>query len=182
MQPAIFYASDVQNNVIVEIKTDGTASVFAGSGAKSSVDGKGVAASFANPVGLAIDASGNLFVVDEYSNEIRKITPDGTVTTIAGNGSKGAQDGKGSAATFNDPTGVVVDASGNLYIGDFNNATIRKITPNGTVTTIAGNGKNGLVDGVGTASQFLAPQDLVIDSSGNIYVADGLAVRKIVFQ
>lgn len=176
------YASDVQGCIIIKIATDGTVTNFAGSGTKSSIDGKGTAASFNMPVGLAVDGQGNIFVVDEGSNEIRKVTPDGTVTTIAGNGSRGAQDGKGSAATFDDPTGVVVDASGNLYIGDFNNAIIRKITPDGTVSTIAGNRKSGLVDGIGTASQFLLPQDLAIDNSGNIYVADGWAVRKITFQ
>jgi len=176
------YASDVQNNVIVEIKPDGTSSIFAGSGTKTSVDGKGTAASFASPVGLAIDASGNLYVVDEYSNKIRKITPDGTVTTIAGTGSKGAADGKGSLASFNDPTGVIVDATGILYIGDFNNYRIRKITPDGTVSTIAGSSTEGFTDGIGIEATFGDPQGLVFDTLGNIYVADALAVRKITFQ
>ena len=175
------YASDVEQSVIVKISTDGTAVIFAGNGAGagSSVDGKGTAASFAEPTGLAMDASGNLFVVDAASDEIRKVTPDGTVTTIAGSGLNGAVDGKGSAASFYDPTGVVVDASGNLYIGDYGNYKIRKITPDGTVSTIAGSGVEGYADGIGIKATFGGPEDLTLDASGNLYVADYYNVRKI---
>ena len=176
------YASDLAHNIILEIKPDGTSGVFAGSGAKSSTDGKGTAASFNQPVGLAIDASGNIFVADQGSDEIRKVAPDGTVITIAGNGSKGAVNATGTNASFFNPAGVAVDATGNLYIGDSGNYLIRKITPDGSASTLAGSGTAGALDGLGTAASFYGPQGLAIDASGNIFVADGRVIRKITFQ
>lgn len=178
------YAADEANNTIVKI-VGGVASIFAGSGTAGKADGQGTSASFNGPVGIAIDqASRSLYVVDERSNLVRKITKDGAVTTIAGSGTAGKADGKGALASFNNPTGIAVDGSGNLYIGDYGNNAIRKITPDGTVSTIAGNGVAGFADGPALNASFNNPQDLVVDASGNIYVADSgnNRIRKISMQ
>jgi len=176
------YASDIQNNVILKITPSGTSSIFAGSGIAGSANGTGTLASFNQPDGLGIDAAGNIYSADEGSNLIRKITPAGVVTTVAGNGTQGDADGSAGTSSFSSPTGVAVDATGNLYIGDFGNNKIRKITPDGTVSTLAGSGVLGYSDGVGTAATFVSPNDLCIDKSGNIYVANGRDVRKITME
>ena len=149
-------------------------------------DGTNGNALFNGPAGVAVDGQGNLYVADQISCTIRKITPIGTnwvVTAIAGsanqiNGNR-VQDGTNSQALFNWPTGIVVDPSGNLFVADqFNNA-IRKVTPmpgttNWVVTTIAGQGPNtnGAVDGTNTAAQFNAPSGIAMDANGNLFVAD----------
>jgi len=108
-------------------------------GASGSADGTGSAARFNQPAGVATDSSGNVYVADHDNHTIRKITPAGAVTTLAGlAGIPGSADAMGSAARFRQPTGVATDSSGNVYVGDFNNHTIRKITPAGAVTTLAG--------------------------------------------
>ena len=104
-------------------------SKLAGSGAFGSANGTGSAASFNNPAGVAVDASGNVYVADTFNHQIRKITPAGVVSTLAGSTTPGSADGTGSAASFNNPVGVAVDASGNVYVADFDNNVIRKITP-----------------------------------------------------
>jgi sugar lactone lactonase YvrE len=146
-----------------------------------SADGKGAAASFNQPNGLTTDAAGNVYVADEGNNLIRKITPDGTVSTLAGSGQSGHADGTGSAASFGKPAGVAVDASGNIYVADSFNYLIRKVTPSGVVSTIAGNSSNQPANGQGTAASFSRPLDVAVDGSGNIFVADQGAgqIRKI---
>ena len=178
-----FYIADANNNVIRKVTSGGTASTFAGSGATGSTDGTGAGASFNGPYDVAIDANGNLFVADQYNNTIRKITPAGVVTTFAGSGAPGATDGTGTAASFNLPEGLAFDSNGNLFVADMNNNTIRKITADGKVTTIAGSGQIGTGDGLGTTATFAYPSDLTIDSVGNIYVADGsYIIRKLTLQ
>lgn len=155
-----------------------TVSKFAG-GVQGFADGLGSTAKFKNPWGIAVDAIGNLYVADSANNRIRKITPDGLVSTLAG-GNLGFADGIGSEALFKYPTGVAVDANGNVFVADMQNNAIRKITPNGTVTTIAG-GTFGNADGIGILAQFSAPYGIAIDNNGSIYIADreNSRIRKI---
>jgi len=155
-----------------------TVSTFAGNNDRKSVDGNGTAASFSDPYALATDRSGNVYVADEADNVIRKITPVGVVTTLAGSGKAGSSNGIGAAASFRSPSGLVADASGNVYVSDPGNFQIRKITPEGNVTTIAGSGVLGRDDGTGTAASFYDPGAMAIDASGNLFVLDQ-SIRKI---
>ncbi|MDB4921260.1 MBG domain-containing protein [Mucilaginibacter sp.] len=175
------YVSEYGGNVIRKITPTAVVTTFAGSGAAGSADGTGIAATFKNPYNIAIDVSGNLYVADNGNNKIRKVTPEGIVSTLAGNGMGGADNGTGAAATFLTPRGVVADAAGNVYVGDSGNNLIRKITAAGVVTTFAGSGTAGSANGTGTAASFYNPMGLAIDKAGNIYVADsfGGSIRKI---
>lgn len=149
---------------------------------RGNVDGVGTSAGIDYPYGTAVDSSGNVYVADSGNHSIRKITPAGVVTTIAGTGSAGSSDGTGTAASFNWPADVGVDSSGNVYVADQNNNTIRKITPAGVVTTFAGSASaSGATDGTGTAARFSCPQGLTVDSTGNVFVADSCnnTIRKI---
>jgi len=123
---------------------------------------------------VATDGSGNIYVADSLNNTIRKVTPAGVVTTLAGlAGRSGHTDGTGSAARFDGPEGVATDIEGNVYVADTNNATIRKITPAGVVTTLAGLAQDkGGSDGIGIAARFNQPTGVATDQSGNVYVAD----------
>jgi sugar lactone lactonase YvrE len=142
-------------------------------------DGPGEFAQFWNPNGICADAQGNLFVADKSNNRIRKITPSGEVSTIAGS-TEGYQDGVGTNAKFNFPQGICIDALGNLYVTELFNFKIRKITADGTVSTIAGS-TQGFADGTGTAAQFSWLGDICIDPLGNLFVADAgnNKIRKI---
>jgi streptogramin lyase len=131
------YVADNGNNLIRKITPAGVVSTLAGSGTAGSANGTGIAASFNSPFGVAVDAAGNVYVADSGNNQIRKITPGGVVTTFAGSGARGASNGTGTASSFNTPSGVAVDANGNVYVADENNNQIRKITAAGIVTTIA---------------------------------------------
>ena len=157
----------------------GDINTLAGSGAKGFADGTGAAAQFNEPVGVALDGGGNLYVADASNDRIRKITAGGVVTTLAGS-TRGFADGAGTAARFNFPLGVALDGDGNLYVADTNNERIRKITAGGVVTTLAGSTR-GFADGAGTAAQFNFPYDVALDGSGNVYVADRFnhRIRKI---
>jgi streptogramin lyase len=154
---------------------------FAGSGSTSATNGPGASAGFNQPYGLATDAAGNIYVADEFHNMIREITPAGVVSTIAGSGAIGAANGPGNSATFNEPTGVAVDNAGNIYVADYGNNLIRKITAAGVVSTLAGNGIVGYADGIGRAVMFSSPFDLVVDANGNLYITDtyNFRIRKI---
>jgi hypothetical protein len=179
-----FYVADTGNQVIRKIAPDLTVTYLAGAvGQIGSVDGSGTAARFAYPWGIAVDASGNVFVADSGNHTIRKITPSGFVTTLAGlAGQAGSADGSGSAARFNNPSSIALDASGNLWVTDYLNCTLRKVTSAGVVTTVAGApGQYGSADGVGSAARFSFPDGLALDEMGNIYVVDtnNHAIRKV---
>ncbi|MEB0136430.1 NHL repeat-containing protein [Actimicrobium sp. CCC2.4] len=146
------------------------------------VNGSGAKARFGSLQGVTSDASGNWYVVDTPHHMIRKITPAGVVSQLAGNGKPGGVDGTGAAASFNYPRGIVADALGNLFVADTFNSTIRKITPAGVVTTIAGAGSSpGSADGPGNVARFFEPEAIAIDAARNLFVADtgNHTVRKI---
>lgn len=149
-----------------------TVSTFAGTGTNGLVNGAGSVSQFGNPLGVCTDAGGNVYVADFYNNVIRKITPAGVTTTYAGNGTLGYVDGPAATAEFYAPQGVAVDASGNVYVSDMGNNLIRKISTTGVVSTLAGRGYAGYADGTGTSAVFKLPAGLVVDASGNVYVAD----------
>lgn len=162
------------NYIIVDIEV----STFAG-GNSGFADGNGTNAQFANPRGIAKDNSGNFYIADTNNRRIRKITPDGTVSTLAGSGQSGFADGTGENATFAFPSDLAVDNLGNIYVADF--TKIRKITPNGIVSTLAGANTTGFADGSGANAQFDSPQGITVDSEGMVYVADSFnhKIRKI---
>jgi hypothetical protein len=145
-------------------------------------DGTGEDARFWEPRGLAIDLSGNIIVGDFYNNRIRKVTPAGVVTTLAGSGLSAFSDGTGDDASFYQPYGVAVDLSGNIIVADGGNRRIRKITnPGGVVTTLAGSGVAEFADGTGAAASFNSPEGVAVDLSNNVIVADRAIhrIRKI---
>jgi len=136
------------------------------------VHGDGSPTTLADPFGIAVDDEGVVYVADAgESNRIQKIAPEGTVTTLAG-GSEGFADGAGTQASFHTPSSLAIDSAGNLYVADTGNNRIRKVTPEGIVSTIAGDGNAGYVDGPAAQAQFNGPIGVAIDSTGNLYVAD----------
>ena len=162
----------------------GTVTTFAGTaGVVGSDDGTGPAAQFGSVYGVAVDAAGNVYVPDSQYHTLRKITPAGVVTTLAGSpGLPGTSDGTGSAARFYAPTGAAVDSAGNIYITDQFYSIIRKVTPAGVVTTLAGSATYGSADGTGAAASFYGPHGIAVDPAGNnIYVADTVnrTIRKV---
>jgi len=205
------YVVDTRNEKVRKITPDRTVSTLAGSGALGSSDGGGASASFnfcgprmcfcdtnqcsveqlvCFPVsceesapGLATDAEGNVYVADCSNHAVRKITPAGIVSTLAGSATaSGSADGNGADARFSSPSGLAIDNAGNLYVADANNHTIRKISPAGVVSTIAGNaGVSGSVDGRGPDARFNRPRGIAVDSAGNVYVADygNHTIRKV---
>ncbi len=178
------FVADTSANVIRMVTPGGAVTVFAGTaGNAGSADGTGSAARFNQPGGLALDATGNLFVADTGNATIRKITPTGVVTTLAGDTTaRGNVDGTGSAARFNHPIGLAVDSVGNLYVADTFTDTVRKITPAGAVSTLVGtNTVTGSTDGSGPAARFNRPSGVTVDPNGTVYVADtgNNTVRKI---
>ena len=166
------YVSDY-NHRIQKVTPAGVVTTFAGSTA-GHANGTGAAAQFDVPWGLAFDASGNLYVADLSNHRIRKVTPAGVVSTIAGSGTAGfADENIGTNAQFDNPSAVAVDALGNVYVADYDNHRIRKVTPAGVVTTLAGSGTAGFVDdNIGSDAQFNNPSAVAVDASGNVYVAD----------
>jgi serine/threonine-protein kinase len=172
----------VQNQAVVNAGTfyfdnatvgSADVSTFAGSGNGGSANATGTAASFQNPENGVFDQSGNMYVADYGNNEIRKITPAGVVSTYAGTTTAGWKDGPASQAQFQNPSGLVFDNRGNLYVSDELNNRIRMIDPSGNVSTIAGSGTAGYHDAPGTSAQFNRPIGLAYDSVGAIlYVAD----------
>lgn len=178
------YIGENDVNIVRQRTPAGEFSIYAGAfKVRGNDDGPAADARFVRPRGLAIDQVGNIFVADEASHIIRKITPAGQVSTLAGTaGESGAQDGRGPAARFNAPRGLATDAGGNVYVMDTNNAAIRKITPDGTVTTFAGRtGEVGFADGPAAAARFNGPRAGVVDRQGNLLVADegNGAVRQV---
>ena len=169
------YVVDEPNYTIRKMTAFGTVTTLAGSARSAgSTDGSGSAARFSFPNGAAVDLGGNVYVADSSSNTIRRITPGGAVTTVAGSvGAIGDADGTGSAALFFDPWGVSVDPSGAIWVADCLNSTVRRMTPDGEVTTVAGLARNeGSADGIGSSARFCHPNAVAADQAGNVYVAD----------
>jgi len=177
------YIGDTGNHTIRKVTLLAFVTTLAGSaGNYGSTDATGTNASFWAPQGLVLDSATNLYVADSFNNTIRKITPAGVVTTLAGTaGILGAADGTGSAARFWLPQSVAADGSGNLYVADTANGTIRKVAPGAVVTTLAGSASIGSADGNGASASFYGPSSSAIDSAGNVYVADtaNATIRKV---
>lgn len=171
---SIFITIQVQGQLVLTIagQLDST----------GAVNGPALQAHFNNPHGIAVDGSGNIYVADRFGHRIRKITPGGTVSTLAGSGNQGTANGQGTNAEFNEPWGLCADSIGNVYVADTRNNKIRKIDVNGNVTNFAGTGNFGASNGPALSSTFGNPTGIEIDeSTGIIYVADHLThiIRKI---
>lgn len=136
------------------------------------VDGIGMDARFNGPDGLVVDASGDIIVADSGNQRLRKVTPDGRVTTLAGSGVTGAQGGVALAAQFNLPNNLAMDESGSLLVSEWAGNRIRRIDPDGTVTTIAGTGEAGYADGPALHAKFDSPEGLAVGRDGSVYVLD----------
>jgi len=170
------YVSDAgENNCIRKLAADGTVSTLAGrdgSGGEGYADGPGMQAAFNTPSGLAVDATGNVYVADTGNNRIRKVDPQGIVSTVAGDGTAGYVDGPAAQSRFDAPIGVAVDSKGNVYVADSYNDRLRKITPSGEVSTIAGAGGPGYADGDAKEALFDTPCAIVAAADGALIVAD----------
>ena len=164
--------ADTGDNLIRKITPGGVVTTFAGSDAAGAVEGTGTSASFNGPWGVAIDGSNKLFVTDLNTSRIRKITPAGVVTTLAGSGGFGAANGAGASATFRLPAGLAVDTSGNVFAADSDNYLIRKITSAAVVSTAAGTGSASTVSDNATTAGFNVPQSVAVDGSGNLFVTE----------
>jgi streptogramin lyase len=177
------YVADYGNHAIRAISISGVVSTLAGSGAAGYADGVGTSAQFRSPYSVAVDSANNIYVAESGNHRIRKISPSGAVSTIAGTGVAGNADGDALSATFNAPRGVAVDLSGYLYISDSGNNLIRVLTPAGKVITIAGNNTAGSTDGDALSSSFNRPTGIAVNDNGDIYIADynNNKVRRISF-
>lgn len=178
----VLYVAD--GNVIKTISASGTIDTLLGTGTQGYIDGIPSISEFKAPAGLAFDKPGNLFIADTYNSIIRKYTSNGAVSTFAGNAAGGFLDSTALNAKFLQPQAVVVDSVGNVYVGDYANARVRKIGIDGNVTTVAGNSVHAYVDSNAGTPEFYSPWGLAIDSKGNIYVADSRnnVIRKISFE
>jgi len=168
------------NHAVRKISSAGMVTTLAGSGEKGYVDGFGTQARFNNVAALAVDSLGNIYVADSDNNRIRKITPDGVVSTIAGS-DPGLENGIGSDAKFHEPLSLALDKKGNLFVADSYNHLIRRVSlANNEVTTFAGS-TNGFADGPAPSAKFSVPFGVCIDKAGNLYVADlyNYRIRKI---
>lgn len=178
------YVADTGNHTIRKVTADGIVTTIAGGdGQPGYADGPGGSARFNTPTGIAVDATGNVYVADTANQLIRKVTPTGVVSTLGGvYGQIGGNDGIGASARFNSPRGIAIDGSGNVIVADTGNGTVRKITPTGMVVTLAGAvGQTGNTDGPGASARFANPSSVAVDAAGNVYVldTDNFSIRKI---
>jgi hypothetical protein len=167
----VYVADAGEKNRILKLTPRGELSALAG-GSEGYADGAGEAASFNTPSALALDAAGNLYVADTGNNRIRKVTPEGLVTTVAGDGTAGFRDGASAQAQFDAPVGVAVDKDGNVYVADTYNDRVRLVTKDGRVRTLAGAGRPGLADGGASEALFFTPCAVAVSEAGEVYVAD----------
>jgi DNA-binding beta-propeller fold protein YncE len=168
----LYVADAGESNRIRKLTPEGAVSTLAG-GAEGYADGAGASASFHTPSALALDRDGNLYVADTGNNRIRKVTKEGQVTTLAGDGAAGFRDGPAAQAQFNGPVGVAVDAEGNVYVADTYNDRVRLVTKEGVVRTVAGTGAVGHMDGDAlTAAQLDTPCGVVAGGAGEVFIAD----------
>ncbi len=183
-------AVDVSGNVFVaeqagqrirKVSPTGVVSTVAGTGTSGSVDGTGTSASFAGPREIAIDLSGNLYVATGEGCRIRKVSPSGVVSTFAGGALTSSIDGTGTQAGFASLRGVAVTPTGTVFVGEYGANRIRKITPTGQVTLLAGGTTSGYANGMGSNALFNSPEQVSVDVFGNVYVADlsNYRIRKI---
>jgi uncharacterized protein (TIGR03437 family) len=180
------YIADSGDGRVRKVSTSGTITTVAGPGSTSGAIGDGgpaTSASFNNMMGLAVDASGVLYVADTYNNRVRKITLDGTINTVAGTGSSSAlangsigDGGPATSAILASPTAVALDTAGNLYIADYGHNLIRMVTPAGIISTVAGNGNRAFSGdgGLATIAALAGPTDVKVDSTGNLVISDNL--------
>ncbi|APR77007.1 Hypothetical protein A7982_02354 [Minicystis rosea] len=181
------YVANTSSHTIVKVTSEGIVTTLAGSpGEAGSADGTGSAARFYYPHALAVDAAGNIYVADGGNHTIRKVSPAGAVTTLAGSpGVAGDVDGKGRAMRFRSPSAIAVDEAGNVYVGDSGNYTLRKVTAAGIGTTVAGRaGSYDVVDGTASGARFTGIQSITLDAAANIYVTElsklkGVTVRRV---
>jgi uncharacterized protein (TIGR03437 family) len=179
------FLTDGEHGRVLKVSPNGTITTVAGNGTRGfSGDGGTAASAQLNyPVGVAVDSAGNLFMVD--NDRIRKISPDGTITTVAGNGGFGfsGDGGTATAAQLNQPFGVAVDGTGNLFIADTHNFRIRKVSPDATISTVAGGSTPPCCSsgdgGPATIAQLTSPADVAVDTKGNVFIADGVQVRRV---
>lgn len=169
------YVTEATGNRIRKITKDAVVTTFVGSGEKESLDGTGTAAKLCYPHGITISPGGDIYFAEAWggSHRIRKATPAGVVSTVAGGTASGWSDGTGTTAVFFNPCGLIFDPSGNLYITDNATHRIRRMSPSGVVTTLAGSGFPGSRDGQGTNAQFDLPAQLAMDKAQNLYVGGG---------
>jgi sugar lactone lactonase YvrE len=175
------YVADTGNSAIRQLTlvgTNWTVTTLAGvGGTPGASNGIGSSARFSSPYGIAVNHSGTVYIADSGNDAIRTLIPAGAnsmVSTLAGLlGTSGTNDGTGNGARFNYPEGISVDSTGNLYVSDTSNVRIRKVTPSGVVSTLAGSTAGyGSGDGTGSAAQFEYPVGITVDKSGNVYIAD----------
>lgn len=178
------YMSDASSR-LVKIGGEGTLQEVAGAAVRlpwgpwegGFVNAVGRDARFNGPMGLAVDASGDIVVADAENHRLRRVTPSGNATTLVGSGVRGYQDGVGSTAQFNRPAHLAIDANGAIFVSEWGAHRIRRIDPDGTVTTIAGTGEQGFADGPASQAKFNTPQGIAVAPDGTLYVADSLNHR-----
>ena len=179
------YVADTRHDRIRRVSADGVIEIVAGN-ENSGFSGDGGPATKASlnfPAGLAADALGNLYIADTGNNRVRRLSPDGIISTVAGNGNQGysGDGGPATSASLEQPYGLAVDGAGNLFIADKMNERIRRVTRDGVIRTVAGNGNRGTAGDGGPATEASLdhPRSVVVDSAGNLFIADAATIRRV---
>ncbi len=164
--------ADAQNHTIRRLNNEGILSTFLGQGVDGYEEGQGTAAAFAWPSDMVEDNEGNLYITDRFNHAIRKVTPEGSVTTLAGNGEAGSDNGQGKDASFNEPMGLTLGPDNHLYVADSQNHLIRKVSLEGVVTTHAGSGQEGSRDDDKNRAEFRGPSSVAFDAEDRLLIVD----------